>query len=159
MIEPYAIQQLARTTIFAGPRDDPTYFSSESVIADVGLSRDAIELALNGDGDTLAARGFVVIVDFPIKAQVLERHAGMAQIVCTIPITVQIHSRNNAAGANKDAIKAIQKISSALLEYSGTEQGDTFFPDDDFFELMLADSGLLAFTTYWKKLSFISTTE
>lgn len=150
MTELKDIQELARTTIFAGPAEDPTYFASDAVIADTGTSDEAIETALAG-------RGFVVVVDMPREPKTISNHPGVTHQEWCLPVWVQINPETNATGAGKSILEAVQKIYSALFQYSDSNQAEKFESDSENpGDLFVNDAGLLTYLIRFRKIVALS---
>lgn len=144
------IQELQRDTIAAGPEEDPTYFSNESVIADDGLQGDAIEAALNN-------RGFVVIVDLPREPKTVADHPGVTHQQWCCPVWIQLNPQANATGAQKNILEAVQKVYSALFQYSDADQAEKFESDDENpGDLFVNDAGTQTYLLRFHKLVALS---
>ena len=150
------IQQTARDLIKAGPSDDTTYFADETVVVDVGLSRDDIENAL-------ATRGFCVAVNVPLMASIYQNSPGGTLLDVVIPIDVQVNPTVNAedgTGAQKNILEALGNIFTALREYAENDEADRFElleGDQGGYQLVTLDSGLLMYVMLFKKLCAQST--
>ncbi len=143
------IQALLVTTIQAGPFDATGYFSNDLVVADTGESKDAIEAALNN-------RGFAVVVDLPIVSKTFTRFPGVAHSYVTIPVHVQVNVQVNSAGAAVSILEAVQHVFSAVLAYAEGDEADRFETEEEAFELIVTDSGLLAYVLWFRKMIALS---
>lgn len=150
MTELKDIQQLARDTIFAGPEEDPDYFASDSVIVEDGKTGDEEESALN-------ERGFVVVVDLPCEPKEMSMHPGVTHQSWCIPVWLRINPEKNPTGANKNILEAVQKIYSALFQYSDTDQAEKFESDSENpGDLFVNDAGLLTYLIRFRKIVALS---
>ena len=144
------IQQLARDTIFAGPAEDPTYFASDSVLVADGTTDNTEETALIN-------RGFVVIVDLPCEPKVLTENPGVVHQEWCVPVWVRVNPETNPAGANKDILEAVQKIYSALFQYSDSDQAEKFSSDQENpGDLFVNDAGLQTYLIRFRKIVALS---
>ena len=149
------IQQTARDLIKAGPSDDTAYFADETVVVDVGLSRDDIENAL-------ATRGFCVAVNVPLMATIYQNSPGGTLLEAVLPVDVQVNPSVNAeaTGAGKNILEALGNIFTALREYSESDEADRFElleGEQGGYQLVTLDSGLLMYVMLFKKLCAQST--
>lgn len=150
MTELKDIQQLARDTIFAGPEEDPAYFASDAVILDDGKKADEEEAALND-------RGFVVMVDFPCEPKTESTNCGVVEQSWCIPVWVRVNPEKNPSGANKNILEAVQKIYSALFQYSDENQAEKFESDtENPGDLFVNDAGLTTYLIRFRKLIALS---
>lgn len=141
-------QELLRSTIA-----DYSYFSGKTVIADVGLSKDAIEIAVNNSG-------FCVVVDLPIACDLMQRGPGVSECNVTFPVHVQVNPTVNAAngGAGVNVLEAIDSVCSAVLGYEGTDSTDRFEHEEKPFELVVNDAGLLAYVIWFRTMITLAAT-
>ncbi len=141
------IQDLTVDTIALGTVALPDYFDNELVTKDIGLSKDRIENALN-------ERGFVVVVDLPMRGKLYADGPGTAETYVTIPVCIQVNPTKNADVAQKDILEAVDTVCDALLAYgTGAERFET---EDDSFYLSVDDMGLLTYVLFFKKLVTLS---
>lgn len=144
------IQALARTLILAGPEEDPAYFASESVIVSDGNEDTSEEAALNG-------RGFVVTVDFPCEPKEISSNCGVSHQQWCIPVWVRVNPETNPNGANKNILEAVQKIYSALFQYSDSNQAEKFESDSENpGDLFVNDAGLTTYLIRFRKIVALS---
>ena len=152
MIELKDIQSTIVSQIGAGTVASPTYFDGETIVADVGLSKDTIETALT-------TRGFCVIADLPIKGKVMMDTANVAETYVTCPVIVQLNPEINASatGAGKVLLEAVQNVVDAVLSY-GTIGSDRFELEDDCFHVSVDDGGLVTYIIMFRKLTSLGAT-
>lgn len=142
MIQLKDIQATAKTTI-----ENASFFSGKSVFADVGLSRNEIEAALN-------TTGFCVVIDLPLGGKTFQRTQGVNQTYVLLPISVRVNPETNAStnGSNVSALEAVQEVALSLLAYSESDEADRFEIEDDAFDLTIDDAGILWYFLWFRKL-------
>jgi len=148
-IQPTARDVIAASDYFSNAPDG----QAELVIADVGLSKDDIETALN-------KRGIAVVVDFPTNVATFRRSPGVTHAYVTVPVHVQVNPVANADpefGAGKNVLLAVEEIANALMAYDPEDdEADRFELEEDAIDLLASDAGLVAFVLWFRKLCVFS---
>jgi hypothetical protein len=131
------IQGTARDTIAAATLDSVAYFEDADVIADVGLSADAIM-------QRLEARGFVVVVDIPLGVRTSQRAPSVTHGEVPFGVIVQVNPKINAEQLNRNVLEIVDVVCSAMLAY-GSDPTDRFEHDEEAVTLYVDDQGLLSY--------------
>jgi len=142
MIKLEDLQEHARGLIAAN-----AYFSGETVLAELGLSSDDRESALN-------TRGFCISV-LPIdEGRKSSQGAGAAvksvSVVCLLEIQPKVNA--GTGGAGKDIYQALRAVESSLLGYSPVNPSDRYSVHERAWDFSDHDPGLLAYLQNFIKL-------
>lgn len=151
MITLSEIQPTLATIVQAGALnelgDNTGVMTGIAVVTDKGSQRKEIEAALANDG-------VVVIVDLPYRADTERRAPGVAHLIVSINVVIEINPEVNSQRAQPiDPIALVEEVTSAVLQYGSDDEYNRFTTDDEFLGLSLADEGLIRFVLGFTKMA------
>ena len=142
MIKLEDLQEHARGLIAAN-----AYFAGETVLAELGLSNDDREKALQ-------TRGICVSVLPLDEGRKSSQGAGAAvksvSVICLLEIQPAVNA--SASGAQKEIYRAIRAVEASLLGYAPTNPTDRYSVNERAWDFSDHDSGLLAYLQNFTKL-------
>lgn len=151
MIKLSEIQSTLAAVVKAGAIDElgnnTGVMTNIQVITDNGAKRKEIESALETDG-------VVVIVDLPYKGSTEKRAPGVAHLVVSINVIIEINPEVNSKKETPlDPLALVSEVSSSVLQYNPDDEYNRYETDDEFFGLSLVDEGLVRYVLGFTKMA------